>query len=58
VEIKRKFSDKETYEEVIWVLVGNSRELSEKTNKEIALARAELKEGKIHSLAEVKKELE
>ncbi len=55
--IKRKFFDKETYEEVIWDLVEDSQELSEETKKEIALARAEIKEGKFHSLAEVKKEL-
>ena len=55
--IKRKISDKETYEEVIWDLVEDSRELSEETRKEIALARAEIKEGKFHSLADVKKEL-
>ena len=55
--IKRKFSDKETYEEVIWDLVEDSQELIEETRKEIALARAEIKEGRFHSLAEVKKEL-
>jgi len=55
--VKRKLSDKETYEEVIWDLVEDSRELSEETKKEIALARAEIKEGRFHSLAEVKKEL-
>lgn len=48
---------KETYEEVIWDLVEDSRELNEETIKEIALTRAEIKEGKFHSLAEVKKEL-
>jgi Rps23 Pro-64 3,4-dihydroxylase Tpa1-like proline 4-hydroxylase len=55
--VKRKLSDKETYEEVIWDLVEDSRELSEETKKEIAFARAEIKEGRSHSLAEVKKEL-
>lgn len=55
--IKRKISDKETYEEVIWDLVEDSRELSEETKKEIAFARAEIKEGRFHSLAGVKKEL-
>jgi hypothetical protein len=52
--IRRKFSDKETYEEIIWGLVDDSRELSEETKKEIAFARTEIKEGKFHSLAEVK----
>jgi len=53
----RKFSDKETYEEIIWDLVEDSRELTEETKKEIASARAEIKEGRFHSLDEVKKEL-
>ncbi len=55
--IKRKFLDKETYEEVIWDLVEDAQELSEQTKKEIAHARAEIKAGKSHTLAEVKKEL-
>ena len=55
--INRKLSDKETYEEVIWDLVEDSQELSEETRKEITLARTEIKEGRFHSLAEVKKEL-
>ena len=55
--IKRKISEKETYEEVIWDLVEDSQELSAETKKEIAFARAEIKEGRFHSLAEVKKEL-
>ena len=55
--IKRKISDKETYEEIIWDMVEDSRELNEETRKEIAFARAEIKEGRVHSLAEVKKEL-
>ncbi|MEW6069037.1 MAG: hypothetical protein AB1485_00300 [Candidatus Thermoplasmatota archaeon] len=54
---KRKLSDKETYEEVIWDLLENFQELSEQTKKEIAEARAEIKAGKSHTLAEVKKEL-
>jgi hypothetical protein len=54
---RRKFFEKETYEEVIWDLVEDSRELSEEAKEEIALARAEIKEGKSHTLAEVKKEL-
>lgn len=55
--IKRKFSDKETYEEVIWDLVEDSQELSDETKREIALARAEIKEGRFHTLSEVKKEI-
>lgn len=55
--IKRKLSDKEIYEEVIWDLVEDSQELSEQTKIEIAQARTEIKAGKFHTSAEVKKEL-
>ncbi len=54
---KRKFFEKETYEEVIWDLVEDSQELNKETKEELALARAEIKEGKFHTLAQVKKEL-
>ncbi len=53
----RKLSDKETYEEVIWDMVEDSKDLSEETKKEIAEARAEIKAGKFYTMAEVKKEL-
>ena len=55
--IKRKFFDKETYEEVIWDLMEDSQELSEQTKREIAQARAEIKADKSHTLEDVKKEL-
>ena len=55
--VKRKLFEKETYEEVLWGLVEDSQELSEETKKEIASARTEIKAGKSHTLAEVKKEL-
>ena len=54
---KRKMYDKETYEEVIWNLVEDTLELDEDTKKEIAQARQEIKEGKYHTMEEVKKEL-
>ena len=54
---KRKMFDRETYEEVIWDLMEDSRELDEETKKDLALARQEIKEGKYHTLEEVKKEL-
>ncbi|MEM0466908.1 MAG: hypothetical protein QXX20_04850 [Candidatus Thermoplasmatota archaeon] len=56
--LKRKFFDKETYEEVIWDLIEDNEELNTQTKKELAAARAEAKAGKVHSLAKVKKELE
>ncbi|MCD6461316.1 MAG: hypothetical protein J7L61_01060 [Thermoplasmata archaeon] len=55
--VKRKMYDKETYEEVIWDLIENTRELSEETRREIEEARAEVRAGKVHTLAEVKREL-
>ncbi len=53
----RKLSDKETYEEVIWDMVEDSKDMSEETKKEIAEARAEIKAGKFYTMAEVRKEL-
>ena len=55
--LKRKFFERETYEEVIWDMVEDTEELTEQTKKEIAQARAEIKAGKVHSLTKVKKEL-
>jgi predicted CopG family antitoxin len=55
--IDMKLFDKETYEEVIWNLVEDTQELSEQTKKEIEQARAEIKTGKTHTMADVKKEL-
>jgi hypothetical protein len=55
--VKRKMYDKETYEEVIWDIMEDTQELDEETKKEIAQARQEIKEGKYHTLEEVKKEL-
>ena len=54
---KMKLSDRETYEEVIWNIVEDAQELSEETKKEIEQARKEIKEGKFHTLADVKKKL-
>jgi hypothetical protein len=55
--LKRKFFNKETYEEIIWDIIEDSAELNEQTKKEIAEARTQIKEGKYHTLAKVKKEL-
>jgi len=55
--VKRKFHDKETYEEVIWDMIEDSQELNDQTKEELAQARAEVEAGKIRTLAEVKKEL-
>ena len=55
--VKRKLFDKETYEDVIWDLIENARELSEETKREIDEARKEIKKGRVHTLADVRKEL-
>ena len=55
--LKRKFFEKETYEEVIWGMIEDNEELNAQTKKELAIARAEIKAGKVHTLAKVKKEL-
>ena len=54
---KKKFSDRETYESIIWDLLEDTMELNEKTMKELKEAREEIKAGKIYTLAQIKKEL-
>jgi len=55
---ERKFSENESYEEVIWDLVEDSMELSSETKKELQQARKEIKEGKYYTLEQVKQETE
>ena len=55
---KRKIYEKETDEEVIWDLVEDSQELDDVTKREIAQARQEIRDGRYHTLDDVKKELE
>ena len=52
---KMKLFDRETYEEVIWNIIEDSRELSEQTKKDIALSRKEISEGKYTTLSDLKK---
>ena len=52
----RKFSEKESYEEVISDLLEDTMELSEETKREIEQARKEIKEGKFYTMADIKKE--
>lgn len=54
---KRKFFDRETYEEIIWGIMEDAMELNEETKQEIAEARIEIKKGKFVTLSEAKKEL-
>lgn len=53
---KRKLSDRETYEEIIWALIEDTREINEETKKELAESRAEIKKGKFYTIDQVKKE--
>lgn len=54
---KRKISTRETYEEIIWDLVEDTKELSEQAKKDLKEALKDIKSGKIYSLEEVEKEL-
>ncbi len=53
---KRKLSERETYEEIIWDLIEDAKEINEETKKELAESRAEIKKGKFHAFEQVKKE--
>lgn len=53
----KKFSESETYEEVIWDIIEDTMALDEETIKEINLARKEIREGKYATISQVKKEL-
>ena len=51
----QKLYDKESYEEVIWDLIEDTKELSEETKRMIKISEQQIKEGKTVSLEEVKK---
>ena len=52
---KMKIFNRETYEEVIWNIIEDTKELSEQTKKDIALSRKEISEGKFVTLSDLKK---
>ena len=54
---KRKIFDRETYEEVIWDILEDTMEFSEKTKKDILQAEKDIYEGRVHTLKEVRKSL-
>jgi predicted transcriptional regulator len=54
---KKKFSDRETYESIIWDLLEDTMELNEQTKKEMEESREEIKAGKSVTLSQIKKEL-
>ena len=53
----RKLYEKESYEELIWNMLEDSKEISKETKRELALSRKQIKEGKIYSLESIKKEM-
>jgi hypothetical protein len=55
--IKRKLFERETYEEVIWDLIEDTKELNDQTKRDIEKARDEIKATNVHTLTQVKKEL-
>ena len=53
----RKLYNKESYEEVIWDALEDSRELSVETKKALLRAESDINQGKVHSIEDVKEEL-
>ncbi|MFT4244329.1 MAG: hypothetical protein ACMXYB_02635 [Candidatus Woesearchaeota archaeon] len=53
----RKMYDKESYEEVIWDLLEDSKELSKETLQNLKEAEEDVKAGRVSTLEEVKREL-
>jgi predicted transcriptional regulator len=54
---KMKLFERETYNDVIENMIEDNLELNEKTKREIAKARKEIKEGRFISHEEIKKRL-
>jgi len=54
---RRKFFEKETYEEVIWDLIEDTLELSEETKRNIEQSEKDFKEGRFFTHDQVKKRL-
>ncbi len=54
---QRKLYEKESYEELIWDLIEDRMELSEETKKHLRQSEKDVKEGRVKSLEQVKREL-
>ncbi|MBU0471572.1 MAG: hypothetical protein KKF89_01260 [Nanoarchaeota archaeon] len=52
---KMKLFARQTYEEVIWDVIEDTKELSEQTKRDIAKARKEIAEDKFITLTDLKK---
>lgn len=51
---KMKLFHKETYEEVIWDIIEDTKELSKQTKKEINIAKKEIEKGQFTTLSKIK----
>ena len=54
---QRKMFDRESYEEVIWDLIEDTKELSEETKRDLAKSHEDIKKGRVYTFEQVKKEL-
>ncbi len=54
---ERKLHNNETFEEVIFDLIEDTMELSEETKRNIKEAEEDIKEGRVYTHEQVKKEL-
>lgn len=54
---RKKLSNRETYENIIWDMLEDTIELNEKTKKELEESREEIRAGKFYNLGQIKKEL-
>ncbi|MCK5630680.1 MAG: hypothetical protein KAI26_08720 [Nanoarchaeota archaeon] len=52
---KMKLFSRETYEEVIWNTIEDTKELSEETKKDIIEARKQISKGEFITLSDLKK---
>jgi predicted transcriptional regulator len=54
---ERKMNDNESYEDVILDLIEDSQELNQETLEMIKKSEQDIKNGKVYSLSQIKKEL-
>ncbi len=53
----RKINNEDTYEEIIFDLLEDSKELSKETLDDIEQSKKDFNDGKIHTLDEIEKEI-
>ena len=52
-----KFSDNESYEEVIWDIIEDTKELSKETKQHLVQAEKDIRDGRVLTPAQLKEEL-